>query len=401
MYFNYIKKRIVNKRNLILFIIFTFVGLAMMCTTSIGVTILDFTNTLYKNNVDFRTLEISEESDKFDQVAKIKHVESVEDVVFKNPNYSNVKEFDTDLKGQIELKALLKGRNLTVTHGRMIKNENEAICSDVFYPYEPEEINGKMIFNKSRILHPSDIINKTFTVASDDDENKIFEFKIVGTYSFKNNNSSLDSCYIMKEPFRKLASKYNGGSGMFDPETGESTFIPDEYVGKIVIVDKYKNVDEVQKEIAKLGLRSQLYSGFYQGYIDLLTYGPLFASIILVLIFVIILESFLSKKIKYNSKSYAILKSIGYNKRTIKNINLLENIIILLLSLIVSVILYIVVFNYVVNVLYAEYIYDGAMLSFSIIPIIVTILLMLATLFFVNNKVLHKRLDKNLSEILL
>ena len=401
MYFNYIKKHILNKRNIILFIIFTLVGLAMMCTSSIGVTILDFTNTLYRSNVDFRTLEISEESDKFDQVAKIKHVESVEDVIYKNPNYVDVKEFDTDLKGKIELTALLKGRNLTVTHGRMVENENEAICSDVFYPYEPEEINDKTIFNKSRILHPSDIINKTFTVASDDDENKTFKFKIVGTYSFKNNNTSLDSCYIMKEPFKKLVPKYQAGTGIFDPETGEYTFIPNEDVGKIVIVDKYKNVDEVKKEIAKLGLHSQIYSGFYQGYIDLLTYGPLFASIILVLIFVIILESFLSKKIKYNSKSYAILKSIGYNKKTIKNINLVENILILLSSLIVSITLYIIVFNYVANVVYAEYIYDGAMLSFSIIPIIATILLMLATLIFVNNKVLHKRLDKSLSEILL
>ena len=65
----------------------------------------------------------------------------------------------------------------------MIKNANEAICSDIFFPYEIEVRNGKTIFNKSRIMSGKSILNKSFSIYENDE--KIATYDIVGTFDTK------------------------------------------------------------------------------------------------------------------------------------------------------------------------------------------------------------------------
>ncbi len=399
MYFNYLRKHILTSKNVILFIIFFLISIVMMLTISIGSTFFTLKETLYNNNSRFRTLIVNGDSDKYNQLEKIKHIIEVEDTIYQNPLIAEVKEFSTDLQGEISLNPILDKKSLIVTNGKMAKEENEAICSDVFFPYEIEEINGKTIFNKNRLMYAEDIIDKSFDVISED--NKTFTFKIVGTYNSEKNNNYLNSCYISKDVFKKIAPKYNGGSTKYNEETGEMVFVPTEYTGKLAIVDSYKNVKNVQEEISKIGLYSQPSSELNEGYVNLLTYVPIFASIIIILVFCIVLESYLSKKIKYNCRSYAILKSIGYNQKTIRTIDFIENAFLLIISWIVSIILYIIVFNYIKDIYFAEYIYDGTILKFSVIPVILTIILMLIFLIVVNKKVLNRKLEENLSRILL
>ncbi|MBO5475598.1 MAG: hypothetical protein J5982_03715 [Bacilli bacterium] len=399
MYFNYIKKHIFTTKNIILFIIFLLISIAMMFTISIGVIFSNLKDTLYNNNSRFRTLIVNGDIKKYDQIEKIEHVTVVEDTVYLNPLSFKAKEFNTDLQGEVSLNPILDKKNLIITKGKMAKGKNEAICSDVFFPYEIEENNGKTIFNKNRLIYAKDIINKSFSIVSE--ENETFTFKIVGAYNSEINNNYLNSCYISKEVFKKIAPEYNGGSTRYNEETGEMVFVPTKRTGKIVLVDDYENVQKVQKEISKIGLSSQPASELNKEYVDLLTYVPIFASIIITLVFIIILESYLSKKIKYNCKSYAILKSIGYNQKNIKTIDFIENILLLIISWIFTIIIYIIVFNYIKYVYYAEYIYDGTILHFSIIPIILTIILMLTFLIIVNKKVLKHKLEENISRILL
>ena len=401
MYFNYLKRHIINAKNFILLIIFFLISIALMFTVSICTTFLSLKENLYDNNTKFRTLLVDGDEEKYSKLKDIEHVVAVEDKIYGNSLETEVSEFNSDLNGTISLNPILDESNLIITNGRNIKNMEEAICSDVFYPYEMETSGDKTIFNKNRLMRPKDIIGRTFKVTSEEDENIVLNFKIVGTYDFKKNNNSLNSCYISKDAYIKLKSKYDGGTSTYDEETGEMVFIPSEYTGKVVVVDKYKNVEKVSESITKIGLYPTVASELNQGYIALLTYVPILGSIIILCVFCIILESYLAKKIKYNCKSYAILKSVGYDNKTIKSLDIIENIILLTISFVVSLIVYIITFNYIKNVAFAEYIYDGTILSFSITPIIISLILMITLLIVANRKVLNHKLEKNISEILL
>lgn len=398
MYFNYIKKHIFNVRNIILFIIFLLVGISLTLTLSVFITFTSLKNDAIKNDIKFRTLIINGDKAKYDLIANINHIVDVEDEVFKKmPEYS-VKDFDTDIKGRIVLNAYLDSNNIIINNGTNIVNKYDTICSDIFYPYEIEKIDDKIVFNRNRLLKPNDFLNKEFEITTED--NKNYKFKIVGTYNSTKNINDLGSCYINKDMFKEIVPNSNGGNLYIDSKTGEQTFIPEELTGKIAIIDNYKNLDIVKEELSKLGFTVTPYSELNKGYVQLIFYIPIIGTIIISLVFCSILESFISKKIKLNAKSNAILKTTGYSKQNIKMINLMENLIIFIFSYLITFILYIIIFNYMKNYYYSAYIYDGTILSFSILPIIITPCIFMLLIYFINEKMLNKNLDKSISEIL-
>lgn len=398
MYFNYIKKHKFNVRNIILFIIFLLIGIALTLTISVFITFSSLKNDAIKNDIKFRTLIINGDKTKYDLITNINHIVEVEDEVFKKMQEYSVKEFDTDIKGRIVLNAYLDSNNIIINNGKNIVNKYDAICSDMFYPYEIEKIDDKIVFNRNRLLKPNDFLNKEFEITTED--NKNYKFKIVGTYNSTKNLNDLGSCYINKDIFKEIVPNSNGGNLYIDSKTGEQTFIPEELTGKIAIIDNYKNLDIVKEELSKLGFIVTPYSELNKGYVELIFYTPIIGTIIISLVFCSILESFISKKIKLNAKSNAILKATGYSKHKIKMINLMENLIIFIFSYLITIILYIIIFNYMKNYYYSAYIYDGTILSFSIIPIIITPCIFMLLIYFINEKMLNKNLDKSISEIL-
>jgi ABC-type antimicrobial peptide transport system permease subunit len=159
-------------------------------------------------------------------------------------------------------------------------------------------------------------------------------------------------------------------------------------------------VEEVVSKLNKLNIDTTKYMELAEGYIQLLISVPFFLSLVLLFIFVIILESFLNKKIKYDSKNYAILKSVGYTRKQIVNIDILGNSLIYLFSVIISIIIYVILFIYLRNNMFSELIYDGVIFKLSLIPIVVSILIIYFVIFIVNKKVLKNKLERSINGIL-
>lgn len=388
MYFDYVRKHILNWKNFILFLIFLFTNLAILLSISVGYTFALLKQSYFYKYSGFRTIIV--DSNDINNLKKINHVLAVEDAKYRNPLTFSSKDFDSDLKGEILINALISKEDLKIKRGRMIKNANEAICSDTFFPYEIEVRNGKTIFNKSRIISGKSILNKSFSIYENDE--KIATYDIVGTFDTKKTMNALNSCYILKDDFEKIIQD--------ESDLEQSTSNSNES-GSMLLVDKYENVENVLKELKKRNDSYYVVSELNEGYIKILTYFPIFASIINSLLFMIVLESFLSKKIKYRSKCNAILKSIGFENRKIENINILENVILFFISFFISIILYLILFFYIKNVLLAEYIYDGTFIPFSIIPIILSFILEVIIILLVNKRVLRFKLNKSVEEILL
>ena len=374
MYFGYVRKHILNWKNFILFLIFLFTNLAILLSISVGYTFTLLKQSYFYKYSGFRT--IIADSNDINNLKKINHVLAVEDAKYRNPLTFSSKDFDSDLKGEILINALISKEDLKIKRGKMIKNANEAICSDIFFPYEIEVRNGKTIFNKSRIMSGKSILNKSFSIYENDE--KIATYDIVGTFDTKKTMNALNSCYILKDDFEKIIQD--------ESDLNQSISNSNES-GSMLLVDKYENVEKVLKSLEKANISYYVVSELNEGYIKILTYFPIFASIIISLLFMIVLESFLSKKVKYRSKCNAILKSIGF--------------ILFFISFLISIILYLILFFYIKNVLLAEYIYDGTFIPFSIVPIILSFILEIIIILLVNKRVLRLKLNKSVEEILL
>jgi ABC-type antimicrobial peptide transport system permease subunit len=374
-----------------------------MVALTISYCLVSMVNELYSNNIGYRTLNVILNSDDdLEKIKNIDHVKNVVDFYYNNPNDADVSEFDTDLTGYITFYPVIDDDYLVISAGKNISNDDEIVCSDYFYPYKAEQVNGKTIFNSKRILKPKDFIGKEFSLELEDD-NGIGNFKIVGAFDSSKISTDLSACFVTMNRFSKMVNIYqNGGSGYYDEELGEIVFIPDEYpsLDKVVVVDSYKNVDEVITKLNNMDIVAVKYKEIATGYVQLLISVPFFLSLVLLFIFVIILESFLNKKIKYDSKNYAILKSVGYTRKQIVNIDILGNSLIYLFSVIISIIIYVILFIYLRNNMFSELIYDGVIFKLSLIPIVVSILIIYFVIFIVNKKVLKNKLERSINGIL-
>lgn len=283
MYFGYVRKHILNWKNFILFLIFLFTNLAILLSISVGYTFTLLKQSYFYKYSGFRT--IIADSNDINNLKKINHVLAVEDAKYRNPLTFSSKDFDSDLNDEILVNALISKEDLKIKRGKMIKNTNEAICSDIFFPYEIEVRNGKTIFNKSRIISGKEILNKSFSIYENDE--KIATYNIVGTFDTKKTMNALNSCYILKDDFEKIIQ---------DESDLEQSISNRNESGSMILVDKYENVEGVLKSLEKANISYYVVSELNEGYIKILTYFPIFASIIISLLFMIVLESFLSKK---------------------------------------------------------------------------------------------------------
>jgi hypothetical protein len=373
-----------------------------MVALTISYCLVSMVNELYSNNIGYRTLNVILNSDDdLEKIKNIDHVKNVVDFYYNNPNDVDVSEFDTDLTGHITFYPVIDDDYLVISSGKNISNDDEIVCSDYFYPYKAEQVNGKTIFNSKRILKPKDFIGKEFSLELEGD-NGIGNFKIVGAFDSSKISTDLNACFVTMNRFSKMVdTEFNGGSGYYDPELGKSVFVPDDSsLDKIVVVDSYENVEEVISNLNKLNIDTTKYMELAEGYVQLLISVPFFLSLVLLFIFVIILESFLNKKIKYDSKNYAILKSVGYTRKQIVNIDILGNSLIYLFSVIISIIIYVILFIYLRNNMFSELIYDGVIFKLSLIPIVVSILIIYFVIFIVNKKVLKNKLERSINGIL-
>lgn len=398
-----VRNRLFERKNIILIFILSIIFLILFTTlTLINFSIANKNAVL--NSEDARSYKIyhTSSSSSFDEdtIEKIKQIEHVE-LVFSD-KYQNEKRFVvTDLNngnsdGVISLKALKKNSDVKIKKGRNIKNNYELICSDTFYPHE---IDGKIY--KNLFLNSNDIINKKINLFSQNEDlnNKKISLNIVGTYQNKYEEYA-NTCYTNIETFDELTSKYNGSNITYDEYGNEQLQEPSEYQDYIIRIDSKDNADQVLAELRNMKLNVDRIYYIDTSYLDMLYFIPLFISIIIILITLLIIYNFISKKIINRLNKVGIMKAIGYEDKDIINLNIIENIIIILLSSVISFIIYLITFNSLKYTLLAEVTYGSYILNIPYLVIILSIVIFsfISSLFV--KKSYKKTKNLNIQELL-
>ena len=113
-----------------------------------------------------------------------------------------------------------------------------------------------------------------------------------------------------------------------------------------------------------------------------------------------IIYSFISKKIKYRLHSYGILKALGYSKKAIISIDLLENVLVFLISFIISFIIYLIAYIILMNTILVEFTYESVMIKIPFLYIIPFIIVFIGMIILICKIKLNKTLKVSTNEIL-
>ena len=395
----YFKRHILSLKNVIMLIIFILISLGLIFSISLVITFNDLKNTIQKYNIGFRTIVVRNELDNYDTLNDIEHIVAIEDAIYKGEVGGEVKEFDSDLKGYLTLRALLDSNSIDIVYGRNLENPGEAICNNIFYPYNLTVVDNQFQLYKNKIIAPEDAINKVFTINSYNNENENKKFKIVGFYNSQKNENTLNTCYILKEDYIEIAPPYEGAIISYD-EAGNEVIKPIEYKGKVIIVDNVENVGTVKKSLNDLNYSYYTYSEIDENFMRIVTYLPIFVGIILIIIIIWLVNLFVKKKINDKNKTYAILKITGCIDDEIIKIDVIENVIISTIAFIVGIILYIVLFEILKYKYLIDYIYQGVNITFSSLSILIAFVIIELLVIVVNKRTLKKRLSNTINQII-
>lgn len=397
-YLNYIKRRLFGWRNILFFMIILFLFLIIFAC----ITMINFSYNFQENNkkylLNMRTLIVYGENEEI--IDQIEHVTTNVSTRFYYGFSTKAEEFDdNNYAGEIDILPLLNNEDVKIVSGRTLENNNEAICPDTFYPYSLYNEHKIMEINPTLYLQRKDILGKSFTIISRNENISDKLVKIVGTYDSSKTLDTANTCYISYDDYDELASLYEGKTvGTYaDGTIVEEMF---EYTGRMVRVDKYINVDVVKKELEEKGF--SVFDAYVpdQQILDYMIYIPIFVSLIIIILCINLIHSFVTKKINYRLKNYGILKACGYQDKTIIKMDLCENLIIIMGAFIFSIIIYSILLGVVVKKYLIEFTYNNYFVEVPYLGIIIITLLLIFILYFFYKKYIKKCLKKNIAYLL-
>lgn len=391
-----IKNRIFEKRNIILIIILVIIFLIFYsCLTAIKVSVDNKREILKSDNL--RTYYIYPDENQAEQIKNIEHVELVVNNKYAAQNNIDVKEFDSKKqKSTIYIKPLIKENDIEIKKGKGLNNKYEMVCPDTFYPYE---YNEKMY--KNFFLPKSKYLNKTITLKSENEdyEGKEIDLTIVGTFKNKYGETA-NTCYTDFDTFNEISSKYGVCSYGYDIEGNLVYEDCNEYTDYILRVDKRENNKKVEKELKNMNVQFDIAGGLDPTILNMVYTVPLFVSIIVSLLTILILYNFITKKNIKRAKNIGILKAMGYEDEVIIKLNINENIIITIISAIISFIIYAIVLNNLRYTLLAEVTFNNFILSIPYLYIILTLIVTILIIILIVKSNLKKIFKNSIQDML-
>lgn len=433
----YLLKRRIFKKNNIIFITILVILLFVMFL-SLTVMTLYRTNEIASSNkkTDGKTIYVYPplKQDKLttedlDKIKSIDHVSFVGGKIYFGGVSLSVDELNKPFsEAEIFVQPLLEGINLKMVKGNQEISNGEMICPVNFYSYEAysfddeyiedkeeteEVFNMKKKIIKSAKINGRDLIGKnlkTKHITSYDYNDETGEesnikynyqdFKIVGTYDQSYTMDSLYNCYISKDDYLKLVLSDFEHKGYIEYEHLQEQELNKEYNEVMIILDEYKNMNYVHQELDKLKYVYEDEKEVNQGDKLFFTYAPMFISIIIILIAINIIYNFNSKKIKGRVSNYALLKSLGYDNKTIEINEILENVICYLISFVISLSIFITCFVVLKNNYLAGYVVEGMLINIPVLAIGAIFVIVLCLLIIINNKLVAKKLKHSVLELL-
>lgn len=403
----YLKRKILQKRNIVMMIILMFLLLISFFGLTITWTIFNYKNNLINKNYEYRTLTINQKEDNInDDILKVGSIENVTFVgstKYLNGSIVKVKDFDVDdLKGSIQIFPLISGRNIKSSYDENTLEEGKIICPKKFYPHSlalsSDADNFDMGIVYSKVLNGSDYIGKKVDITSESGEQN-YQFEIVGTYNQNESLNSINTCLVNIKDYDKLASPYSGIGYGVDNEGNE---IEDyyEYEGLMVLVDKLDNISKVKSKLIELGYNVENYFVLDNQSIFIYIYIPLLICLIVLIVCINIIYNFIVKKTKEKLKVYGIQSAVGFENKLILNLDIWENIIVYGISFIFSFVIYYIVLQILIRTLLYEFVYNSVSIVVPVMLISVYFGVLLLFIVFVNRRLVTNILKRNTSKLL-
>lgn len=403
----YFKRKILQKRNIVMIIILMFLLIISFFGLTITWTIFNYKNNLINKNYEYRTLTINQKEDNInDDILKVGSIENVAFVgstKYLNGSIVKVKDFDVDdLKGSIQIFPLIPGRNIKSNFDENTLEEGKIICPKKFYPHSlalsSDDDNFDMGIVYSKVLNGSDYIGKKVDIKSESGEQN-YQFEIVGTYNQNESLNSINTCLVNIKDYDKLASPY---SGMYEDVDIYGNEIKEyfEYEGLMVLVDKLDNISKVKSKLIELGYNVENYFVLDNQSIFIYIYIPLLICLIVLIVCINIIYNFIVKKTKEKLRVYGIQSAVGFDNKLILNLDIWENIIVYGISFIFSFVIYYIVLQILVRTLLYEFVYNSISIDVPVMLISVYFGVLLLFIVFVNRRLVTNILKRNTSRLL-
>ena len=403
----YFKRKILQKRNIVMMIILMFLLLISFFGLTITWTIFNYKNNLINKNYEYRTLTINQNEDDInDDILKVGSIENVTFVgstKYLNGSIVKVKDFDVDdLKGSIQIFPLISGRNIKSSYDENTLEEGKIICPKKFYPHSlalsSDADNFDMGIVYSKVLNGFDYIGKKVEIKSESGEQN-YQFEIVGTYNQNESLNSINTCLVNIKDYDKLASPYSGIGYGVDNEGNE---IEDyyEYEGLMVLVDKLDNISKVKSKLIELGYNVENYFVLDNQSVFIYIYIPLLICLIVLIVCINIIYNFIVKKTKEKLRVYGIQSAVGFENKLILNLDIWENIIVYGISFIFSFVIYYIVLQILIRTLLYEFVYNSVSVVVPVLFISMYFGVLLLFIVYVNRRLVTNILKRNTSRLL-
>ncbi len=383
-------------KNLLNIIIYTLFMILISCFFTFKTSFLSFIDKWMNSDYNFKMIQVdsingTENEDSI--VSKLKNINQTHiSNVFKNNEYL---KFSAKLDSQnIEIFGNYKGLINEINYGRNISKDNEIICPDYMVgddwtsKHNTEEFINmknklgqklKMEFNKQYVKSINEVTTlKTYN----------YEFTLVGTYSTENQLVGYNSCYINKNIFNKLLSE-----SQTEYSKNYLNAQGNNILSVLVLVDDYKNVNSVQKEIEKLGYKTyipEIDFGFYNTVFKIFT----ITTIIIISISIICVYNFIKGTIDESKNQIILYKLIGYSNKKVTLLYIFKYIYLYLISFIASIISTNVIILIVQNILNKDPNFSVLKLKYSFIEVFIYLIFLIVITIILMTIWFKKKISK-------
>lgn len=394
-YFLLALKSFFRKKINIVVILFFVISMTMtVFVSSFSKTFSTLINNQVNGNINYKLLIISEEIKDKSIFKNISNIGYIIDYNSYGHYVTTEENFTINLIG-------VPMNYINTIYGKGFEqiDEKTMICPSSFYlGSNPEEYNQEYL---EKIKDGKDVLNKTFTLNSVNYREK---YNVVGIYDVnKYMYGEYNTCFTteknIQEIFDKEIESYKKDC---NPETHDCDSIGVS-TSSIVVVDDITKIENVQKEIEKMGYMVRRYNAIDTQGIDFIT-NVLYtiSMIIMVIIFIILIVSN-NKFIHYNKKNNIIYKSLGYENSILIKINYIESIIISMISFAITIIAVVLLYNIFSNIFVVEiktgcqlYISYESILFVFFLSLIISLLSTFLSLKNNNNSIIKELSDEEL-----
>lgn len=356
----------ITKKKVGLFLLLTFIFTLLFLVIAFNHTIFDYIYRLCYNDYYNRTLMVQSKLTE-DEKNKIKYIDHVISI-YSQPVFSYV--ISTDEYEEIVLIGAQNDNLPEIIYGDNNLDNYRLICPENFVP--KSNPNYDMNVSKKDIIKSKDLIGSKFSTVL---ENRVMvglkpetigtwkkQFTIGGVYSSEKYMLDNNMCFVSGDVINEIHSFF------YEDEPDNS------FLSNYVLVDNFKNLQDVKKELNDLGyMVEEMTMLDYEMIGIILTISIIIIAVSLFLIYIIVNFN-IKREIVHKEKEMLLYRSLGFTKKDVLKISLLDNytifIIATIFSLFISLILSLVIKSRLSNII----LFNLVEIKFGILEVLIVAL---------------------------